>query len=122
MAEIQNYQINYTIDVKTNGIQDVTKFSEAINKLKISEKGAEAAITQVKNMVNKMDAIFKPKGRKRDVNYNVNVKTDLAEEKLDNFFNTSRIVIVHVFLQNTDYRKIISFYCSKCKQSKKHRY
>ena len=38
MAEIQNYQINYTIDVKTNGIQDVTKFSEAINKLKISEK------------------------------------------------------------------------------------
>lgn len=34
-------------------------------------------------MVNKMDAIFKPKGRKRDVNYNVNVKTDLAEEKLD---------------------------------------
>lgn len=83
MAEIQNYQINYTIDVKTNGIQDVTKFSEAINKLKISEKGAEAAITQVKNMVNKMDAIFKPKGRKRDVNYNVNVKTDLAEEKLD---------------------------------------
>ena len=43
MAEIQNYQINYTIDVKTNGIQDVTKFSEAINKLKISEKGAEAA-------------------------------------------------------------------------------
>ena len=40
MAEIQNYQINYTIDVKTNGIQDVTKFSEAINKLKISEKGA----------------------------------------------------------------------------------
>ena len=75
--------INYTIDVKTNGVQDVTKFAEAINKLKISEKGAEAAITQVKNMVNKMDAIFKPKGRKRDVNYNVNVKTDLAEEKLD---------------------------------------
>ena len=34
MAEIQNYQINYTIDVKTNGIQDVTKFSEAINKRK----------------------------------------------------------------------------------------
>ena len=62
MAEIQNYQVNYTIDVKTNGIQDVTKFAEAINKLKISEKGAEAAITQVKNMVNKMDAIFKPKG------------------------------------------------------------
>lgn len=83
MAEIQNYQVNYTIDVKTNGVQDVTKFAEAINKLKISEKGAEAAITQVKNMVNKMDAIFKPKGRKRDVNYNVNVKTDLAEEKLD---------------------------------------
>ena len=83
MAEIQNYQVNYTIDMKTNGIQDVTKFAEAINKLKISEKGAEAAITQVKNMVNKMDAIFKPKGRKRDVNYNVNVKTDLAEEKLD---------------------------------------
>ena len=67
MAEIQNYQVNYTIDVKTNGVQDVTKFAEAINKLKISEKGAEAAITQVKNMVNKMDAIFKPKGRKRDV-------------------------------------------------------
>lgn len=83
MAELQNYQVNYTIDVKTNGVQDVTKFAEAINKLKISEKGAEAAIAQVKNMVNKMDAIFKPKGRKRDVNYNVNVKTDLAEEKLD---------------------------------------
>ena len=83
MAEIQNYQINYTIEEKTNGIQDDTKISEAINKQKISEKGAEAAITQVKNMVNKMDAIFKPKGRKRDVNYNVNVKTDLAEEKLD---------------------------------------
>ncbi len=45
MAEIQNYQVNYTIDVKTNGVQDVTKFAEAINKLKISEKGAEAAIT-----------------------------------------------------------------------------
>ena len=83
MAEIQNYQINYTIDVKTNGIQDVTKFSEAINKLKISEKGAEAAITQVKKMVNKMDAIFKPKGRKRDVNYNVNVKTNVAKKKLE---------------------------------------
>lgn len=48
MAEIQNYQINYTIDVKTNGIQDVTKFSEAINKLKISEREQRQLLHRLK--------------------------------------------------------------------------
>lgn len=87
MADVQNYQVNYDINVKANGIQDVTKFAEAINKLKISQNGAENAVRNVKNMMDKMDAMFKPKGRKRDISYNVNVKTDLAEEKLDKVLN-----------------------------------
>lgn len=48
MAEIQNYQVNYTIDVKTNGVQDVTKFAKAINKLKISEKEQRQLLHRLK--------------------------------------------------------------------------
>ena len=34
MAQIHDYQVNYDISVKADGIDHVTAFAEAINKLK----------------------------------------------------------------------------------------
>lgn len=87
MAQIHDYQVNYDISVKADGIDHVTAFAEAINKLKISEKGAESAVERVRTMIDKMDTLFRPKGKYRDLKYNVKISTDLTETKLTNISN-----------------------------------
>ena len=38
MAQIQDYQVNYDISVKADGIDKITDFANAISKLKMSKE------------------------------------------------------------------------------------
>ena len=38
-------------------------------------------------MMDKLNVMFRPKGKLRDIKYNVTIRTDLAEDKLNNILN-----------------------------------
>lgn len=82
MGQVQDYQVNYDISVKAEGVDKVTKLAEAVSKLKLSKDTAETSIAHLQGMLNKIDAIFRPKGKKRDFSYKIDVNTKNTEEKL----------------------------------------
>ena len=84
MAQIQDYQVNYDISVKADGIDKITDFANAISKLKMSKETAESSVKNVQTMMDKLNVMFRPKGKLRDIKYNVTIRTDLAEDKLNN--------------------------------------
>lgn len=87
MAQIQDYQVNYDISVKADGIDKITDFANAISKLKMSKETAESSVKNVQTMMDKLNVMFRPKGKLRDIKYNVTIRTDLAEDKLNNILN-----------------------------------
>ncbi len=79
---IQDYQINYDIQVQAKGVKELTSLAAAVDKLKFSENQARNSVAALQGMMDKMDAIFRPKGKKRDINYKIDVDTKKTEEKL----------------------------------------
>lgn len=53
MAQIQDYQVNYDISVKADGIDKITDFANAISKLKMSKETAESSVKNVQTMMDK---------------------------------------------------------------------
>lgn len=82
MGQVQDYQVNYDISVKAEGVEKVSKLAEAVDKLKLSKTTAESSIANLQAMMDKMNAIFRPKGKKRDFSYKIDVNTKNTEEKL----------------------------------------
>lgn len=82
MGQVQDYQVNYDISVKAEGVEKVSKLAEAVDKLKLSKNTAESTIANLQAMMDKMNAIFRPKGKKRDFSYKIDVNTKNTEEKL----------------------------------------
>lgn len=80
--QIQNYQVNYGINVTASGVDSVTKLSDAVKSLKTSHDVAESSVKNIQMMMDKLDAIFRPKGKKRDFKYKIEVDTKGTEAKL----------------------------------------
>lgn len=85
MAEqIQNYHVNYRIDVEAyEGIEQLKSFTDAVSKLINANNTFKTAATNVNAIMKDIDAAFRPKGRKRDYSYNLNIKTNDTEAKLE---------------------------------------
>lgn len=81
---IQDYQVKYTIKVEaTDGVEQVTNFANAVKKLKDAKESFMPAVNNINAMMRGIDKAFRPKGRKRDYNFEVKIKTDGAETKLE---------------------------------------
>lgn len=82
--QIQNYQVNYRINVEAyDGTQEVKDFSKAVASLINANTAFKNAATNVGTIMREIDAAFRPKGRKRDYSYTLNIKTDDTETKLE---------------------------------------
>lgn len=82
--QIQNYQVNYRINVEAyDGTQEIKDFSKAVATLINANTAFKNAATNVGSIMREIDAAFRPKGKKRDYSYNLNIKTDDTETKLE---------------------------------------
>lgn len=84
MAQEQNYQVNYSINVDASqGTKQVIAFGEAVGKLNQAKLSFAPAIANIKNMMQEVDKVFRTKdGKKRNFDYRLTIDTKNSEEKL----------------------------------------
>lgn len=85
MAQEQNYQVNYSINVDASqGTKQVIAFGEAVGKLVQAKASLTPAITNIKNMMDEVDRVFRTKnGKKRSFDYRLTIDTKNSEQKLE---------------------------------------
>lgn len=85
MAQEQNYQVNYSINVDASqGTKQVIAFGEAVGKLVQAKASLTPAVTNIKNMMDEIDLVFRTKnGKKRNFDYRLTIDTKKSEEKLE---------------------------------------
>lgn len=85
MAQEQNYQVNYSINVDASqGTKQVIAFGEAVGKLVQAKASLTLAVTNIKNMMDEIDRVFRTKnGKKRNFDYRLTIDTKKSEEKLE---------------------------------------
>ena len=85
MAQEQNYQVNYSINVDASqGTKQVIAFGEAVGKLVQAKASLPPAVTNIKNMMDEIDRVFRTKnGKKRNFDYRLTIDTKKSEEKLE---------------------------------------
>lgn len=84
MSRIQDYQVNYTINVEaTEGVRQVKDFAAAVKSLKDAKDSFVPAVNNINAMMRALDKTFRPQGRKRDFNFKVEISTGESEKKLE---------------------------------------
>jgi TP901 family phage tail tape measure protein len=84
MAQEQNYQVNYVINVEaTQGTKQVMAFADSVSKLTQAKASLAPAVQNIRNMMADIDKAFRTKsGKKRDYSFKMNIDTRRTEEKL----------------------------------------
>lgn len=83
MPQIQDYQVNYTINVTaTEGVRQVQQFAAAVKELNSAKTTFSTAITNINGMMQQIEKTFRPNGRKRDYTFKLDIETKGTEEKL----------------------------------------
>lgn len=83
MTQIKDYQVNYSINVTaTEGVQEVEKFAKAMKQLSDARSNFMPAVNSVNDMMQHIDKVFRPKGRKREYTYKFDIDTSKSEKKL----------------------------------------
>ena len=85
MAQEQNYQVNYSINVDASqGTKQVMAFGEAVGKLVQAKASLTPAVNNIKNMMEEIDRVFRTKnGKKRNFDYRLTIDTKNSEAKLE---------------------------------------
>ena len=85
MAQEQNYQVNYSINVDASqGTKQVIAFGEAVGKLVQAKASLTPAVTNIQNMMDEIDRVIRTKnGKKRNFDYRLTIDTKKSEEKLE---------------------------------------
>ena len=84
MTQIKDYQVNYSINVTaTEGVQEVEKFAKAMKQLSDARSNFMPAVNSVNDMMQHIDKVFRPKGRKREYTYKFDIDTSKSEKKLE---------------------------------------
>lgn len=85
MSQVKDYQVNYSINVTaTEGVQEVERFAKAMKQLSDARSNFMPAVNSVNDMMQHIDKVFRPKGRKRDYTYKFDIDTSKSEKKLGN--------------------------------------
>ena len=86
MAQTQNYEVYYDIKVNaTEGTEQVTAFANAVEKLSKGRVSFAPVVTNINEMMQAVEKTFRGKnGKKRDFNFELNIKTGETEVRLEN--------------------------------------
>ena len=88
MSQVKDYQVNYSINVTaTEGVQEVERFARAMKQLSEARGSFLPAVKGVNEMMQEIERTFRPKGKKRDYSFKLNIATNKSEEKLSRVKN-----------------------------------
>lgn len=88
MSQVKDYQVNYSINVTaTEGVQEVERFARAMKQLSEARGSFLPAVKGVNEMMQEIERTFRPKGKKRDYSFKLNIETNKSEEKLSRVKN-----------------------------------
>lgn len=101
MSQNQDYTVNYTISVNaTPASREVQNFADSVKKLSSFNYDTKPALTNINNLVNGIDKIFKNRLNKGSQNprYSLNIDTKATEKNLQNvtrnLINVGRVLNV----------------------------
>lgn len=82
---VQDYQVNYDINVKATGIEQLRQFGESVEKITKAKLNLDPAVKNIQGMMNSIDKIFRdPKtGKAKSYNYSVKIETKGTEDRLN---------------------------------------
>lgn len=84
MSQVKDYQVNYSINVTaTEGVQEVERFAKAMKQLSDARSNFQPAVKSINDMMEQVEKTFRPKGRKRDYTYKLDIDTKKSEGKLE---------------------------------------
>lgn len=85
MAQAQNYEVYYEIKVEASeGTQQVKDFAEAVSKLNAGRLSFTPVVNNINEMMQAVEKTFRGKnGKKKDFNFDLNIKTGESELRLD---------------------------------------
>lgn len=85
MAQTQNYEVYYDIKVNaTEGTEQVMAFANAVEKLHKGRLNFAPVVTNINEMMQAVEKTFRGRnGKKRDFNYDLNIKTGETESRLE---------------------------------------
>jgi hypothetical protein len=67
MAQEQNYQVNYVINVEaTQGTKQVMAFADSVSKLTQAKASLAPAVRNIRNMMADIDRAFRTKSEKKN--------------------------------------------------------
>lgn len=88
MSQVKDYQVNYSINVTaTEGVQEVERFARAMKQLSEARGSFLPTVKGVNEMMQEIERTFRPKGKKRDYSFKLNIETNKSEEKLSRVKN-----------------------------------
>lgn len=89
MAQTQNYEVYYDIKVNaTEGTEQVTAFANAVEKLSKGRVSFAPVVTNINEMMQAVEKTFRGKnGKKKDFNFNLEIKTGETEKRLEGVKN-----------------------------------
>lgn len=89
MAQTQNYEVYYDIKVNaTEGTEQVTAFANAVEKLSKGRISFAPVVTNINEMMQAVEKTFRGKnGKKKDFNFNLEIKTGETEKRLEGVKN-----------------------------------
>ncbi|UYI64274.1 MAG: phage tail tape measure protein [Bacteroides ovatus] len=88
MSQVKDYQVNYSINVTaTEGVQEVERFARAMKQLSEARGSFLPAVKGVNEMMQEIERTFRPKGKRRDYSFKLNIETNKSEEKLSRVKN-----------------------------------
>lgn len=88
MSQVKDYQVNYSINVTaTEGVQEVERFARAMKQLSEARGSFLPAVKGVNEMMQEIERTFRPKGKKRDYSFKLNIEANKSEEKLSRVKN-----------------------------------
>lgn len=84
MADIQDYEVNYTIKVDaTSGIEGIGAFATAVKNIVSAKTDLDPAVKNIQSMINGVEKIFKGKnGQAKKYAYTFKIDTGETEAKL----------------------------------------
>lgn len=89
MAQTQNYEVFYDIKVNASeGTEQVTAFANAVEKLSKGRVSFAPVVTNINEMMQAVEKTFRGKnGKKKDFNFNLEIKTGETEKRLEGVKN-----------------------------------
>jgi TP901 family phage tail tape measure protein len=83
MSQLQNYEVNYSINVEARGIEHLKAFGESVQKINQAKLSMNEVVGNIQKTMDGIDKVFRDRnGKRRKFDYALNIDTKGTEARL----------------------------------------